>query len=285
MARTRPVALFLSMVLIGTASPSSAAPSRGDEVRGLRGVNRFTATTTSTALVRFPGRVDVSDVSVVHKGAGRIRGFILRKVGAFEQEGLRPVMHDVNIGRCLKKGCRAQEGHPLVTCFCSEPLSGVWELYVIADGAPVTVTLRIKGEKGSTRTRVTHPASSEFRTFRPRFQQQDGNNVYSSGGFTKLEHADFGVHGIWVDGDPYVASAIDDCLYRKDDVNPPGGLAFTPGCPTGGADPYVHSSTELSRGSVLLTTISHCCPIGMGGWYTTASTVTRHGAVALWIDF
>jgi hypothetical protein len=217
-----------------------------------------------------------------------VRGFILHKMGDYPQGG-RPAMENVAIGQCKTKGCNFREDPFYFTvCFCSsDDLPGLWELYVVADGAPVTVTFKLKGVHGEARVSVNDPVTSEIKTLRPRFYEEGpSSSVYSTGDFTTLDSSDYGLIGFWFTGVPYAASAGDDCIYWQGGTHPPEEQAFLPGCPTRpSADPFVFVNPSMGRGNVMWTTSGICCPVGLGGWFATAAEVKRHGAVALWIDY
>ena len=293
--RSSAVRLLASVVLVGALLPqttSSAAPEK--RVHVLKGVSTFTATTTSKTLVRFPKPVDLFDDFHLHyEGDGRVRGFILRKLGKYEQEGYRPVMESATIGQCKTRGCKSRkDDFTFIVCFCDSPkLTGTWELYVIADGAPVTLTFKSKNLTGRSRARVTDPVRTEIKTLDPRVHERNTDTVFSAGDYTKLKEADFGLMGLWTVGDPNAATAIGDCIYYDysdygyPTANPPEEVAFTPGCPTAYGDVYPYADPNGGRGGAIFTSASFCCPVGLGGWYATAAAVKRYGAVALWMDF
>lgn len=289
---SRSLKLLLVTALIAGLQPPAVVSAAGDGVHVLRGVSTFTATTTSKTLVRFPEPVKFSLENFVasYEGDGRIRGFILRRLGTYEQEGHRPVMQSVNIGQCETRGCKARKRHnfTFIVCFCnSRRLSGTWELYVLADGAPVTVTFKIKTLSGTTHVPVAGPVRSEIKTLEPRVHEDGTDTVFSAGDFTELNEANFGMVGLWVIGDPHSATAVGDCTYYPENrLTPPNeDVAFTPGCPL--SDGYTHPwvDPDLGEGGMVFTSASQCCPVGVGGWYATAAAVKDYGAVALWIDY
>lgn len=290
--RTWVALLLLPLLIAGVvpARPAGANPVRSGHV--LTGSSTFTASATSKTLVRFPHQVDHQDLQVSWKGAGRVRGFILRKLGSYEQEGFRPVMQGVSAGRCKKRGCAGQGDFRFVVCFCGkDDLVGGWELYVIADGAPVEVTIRIKGVAGRDDVAVTHRVPTDIRTLRPRVDDGATHSLVSAGDYADLDDVDFGLVGIWVDGDPHAASAIGDCNYYDfsefgyPSLLPPEEVAFLPGCPTGDGFVFPSVDTDGGAGGAFLTSSGFGKQVGVGGWYQTASVVKDYGAVALWIDF
>ncbi len=274
----------LALLIATLPTPISAAPNIS-EIHDLTGVTNFTAPTTSSTLIRIPRGVDFENLRPSYEGDGRVLGFIIRKTGEYEQEGYRPVMENVTVGQCTKRGCKARDGFSFTVCFCNEKdLPGVWELYVVADGAPVTVSFKIKGMQGHSSVRVSDPVTAEVATLKPRFQESDEHRIYSAGEFTRLKRADFGLVGLWVIGDPHVATAFGECIYYGSG-RLPDDVAFTPGCPTADGEAWAHPDPDAGRGGVIFTSAVFDNARGLGGWYATASTVQRYGAVGFWIDF
>ncbi|MDQ3939752.1 MAG: hypothetical protein M3238_00180 [Actinomycetota bacterium] len=288
--------LALVGVIVGVfpATPVSSAPPNGPQVHQLRGTSVFTASQTSSTLVRFPRAVDfLEEFRPSYEGNGRVTGFIMRKQGRYEQEGYRPVIESATIGQCKKRGCEGRDADfSFTVCFCnSRELTGTWELYVLADGAPVTVTFKSKPLDGRSTASVMQRAAAEIKTLDPRVQESTTKTLFSAGDYTRLKEADFGLVGLWVTGAPHAATAIGDCLYYDNgdygypSVAPPEEAAFLPGCPTGEGSAYPYVDQNGGGGGMIFTSASFCCPVGLGGWYTTAADVKRYGAVAFWIDF
>lgn len=244
-------------------------------------------------VVEFPAGIRPRDVRVSHEGNGRVVGVILRKLGKYEQEGSRPVLQNVSVGRCKERGCKSKKGgFSFTICFCGkEPMTGLWELYVIADGAPVTARIRIRGLAGSDKVRVDGPVSSEIQTLSPRVDDQTTHTVVSAGDYTGLPDVGFGVVGIWTEGEPHAASAVGDCLYYDyrdfgiPSVLPPEEVAFLPGCPTSSGNVFPVVDSDGGSGGAFLTSSGFGDQVGVGGWYTTAAIVKDYGAVAFWLDF
>ena len=275
--------LVLLVALVG--APASAGGQVGPTVV-LGGVSVFTASQTSSVLVRIPSGVELKDLKVSYKGRGRATGFIMRKLGRYEQEGYRPVYEDVAIRTCSERACGTGQRVASPWCLnCSrKSLPGVWKLYVVADGAPVTVTFKIEGADGRVSSQPSTEVRGQIKTLPVRLESGEGNHVYAAGGFSSLKRTDYGKVGMWALGDPHAATAADACLYYGKQRFP-DDVAWGPGCSLI-ADSYpVVRATPAGQGGVIYTSSAYDNPRGLGAWYSTASTVQSHGAVAFWIDF
>lgn len=277
--------LLLSVLLIMVVSPGVQAIEDRQPL-ALRHSTTFIASSTSRVLIRFPKRIDIlRDFNYSIEGHGRVEGFILRKSGRFEQEADRPLVLSINIGQCERRGCPGRESPPyLSTTNTGGKLSGVWDLYVIADGAPVSVSFVIDGLKGSRRVEVTDPVKAEVQTLAPTVHDTIAHSIFSAGDFTGLRTVDFGLVGLWFAGEPHGSSLFGDCLYFEEEDESSEEARFLPGCPTGQGQLRASTTPSADTWEVVFMS-SGCCPIGLGGWYASASAVTRYGAVALWIDF
>lgn len=288
-------ALIATLTIALALFPAATAQGRPErEVHVLTGVSKFTASATAKTLVRFPKPVTFfKEFKPSYTGDGRVTGFILRKLGHYEQEGYRPVMESASIGRCKESGCKSKgSDFTFIVCFCDdEKLAGTWELYVIADGAPVTVTFRSKNLGGTDHVSVREKANAQVQTLDPRVEESTGHTLMSAGDYTELDQADFGLVGLWAVGNPHAATTLGDCMYYdySDEGDlallPPEEIAFLPGCPTG--DGYVHPIIDPNggRGGAIFTSAGFGPTVGVGGWYQTAAVVQSYGAVAFWLDF
>ncbi|HEX2196462.1 MAG TPA: hypothetical protein VHJ76_06005 [Actinomycetota bacterium] len=284
----RNAAAAVAVALLTALLPASSVAGR-EAVHELRGRITFVADETGKARFAFPRAVALEDLRFGVRGDGRVYGFMMRKLGHYEQEGLRPVMSGVTIGTCMRRGCK-HRGHRFVfipAFNVGRKVSGTWEIAVVADGAPVEVTIGVKGERGGDVVRADGPVASEIRTLAPRVHERETDTLYSAGDFTRLRRAGYGLVGLWAIGAPHGASAFGSCTYHGGESvipTPSEESAFAPGCPT--SDSFEHvSPMPGERGGFVYTVGTYGNIRGLGGWYTTASAVERFGAVALWIDF
>lgn len=261
---------------------------------GLRVVDRsvtFVATETSRTQVRFAS-IAWDQIPHLHlRGQGRLYGFILRKTGDYEQESDRPHYKWIASAACDTRGCKtdpaehagaagSSHGRPVKT------LSGVWDVYVIADHARVEVDLSIAGSRGRDEIRVTGAVASELRTFAPTVHEAAGKTFYSGGGFTTLDDTDFAQSATWVYGAPYAASTAGLCSYMTED-QAPAQEAFLPQCP-GGPETFRLPMWDASTGALRQPVYSGAFvegERGLGAWHAAAGVIEEFAAVGFWIDY
>ena len=88
MIRTNQATASLALTLCLLMGPLSSATST-PRVHVLAGITKIETSTTSSVLVRFPRPVDFrSEFESWHEGAGRVRGFILRRLGDTSKKGI-----------------------------------------------------------------------------------------------------------------------------------------------------------------------------------------------------
>lgn len=186
--------LVLAVVAIAVvAAPSPAAPTR----LPLEGT-RFVTSSTAKVRVRFAQPVEFQKLKVHVEGRGRVYGFILRKLGAYDQEAFRPAIQDVVMGQCTRRGCKGKRPFHFTVGWNigQEPLTGEWDLYMIADGAPVTVAFG-KPSAITRRVVLSDSVEDEVLTLDPRVDLAGDRRVMSAGSFTSLDSVDFALLGIW----------------------------------------------------------------------------------------
>ena len=277
--------LLTTVAMIVTPVPNGSAQGAGIKPPVLQGTTTFSVSRTSTTAVSIPEGVTLRDIDISHRGQGRTRGVLLRKMGSFEQESDRPLLYDLVMRECSQRGCKGPARGSFTVCWCNGPdMSGKWRLYVLADGARVSGSFKIGELNGRSRLQPDERVKWEIRTLEPRIEEQATRTIYSSGAFSSLADVDFGAHVIWVEGDPYAASAMDNCVYDEFTTTPPEEAAFLPACPTR-INPYVYTNENIDRDRLSLRTFDAGSPFGLGGWYASASKVEENGSVAVWLDF
>ncbi|MEA2433280.1 MAG: hypothetical protein QOG54_737 [Actinomycetota bacterium] len=251
----------------------------------LVGETTFTTSTTKAATVSLPQPVPLDDVRVNIDGGGRVYGFMMRRLGEYEQEGYRPVINGVTIGACSRPGCKSQSDFMFIAAFnVGKKLTGTWKLYVIADQAPVNITFKLKGIAGSQSIVPTDHVDSEIVTLEPTVDETNTHTIYSAGGFSKLDHVDFGMVGLWTIGEPSGGTAYGECLYYGKNQRVPEETAFMPGCPAADGDVAAAPPGVGGPGGIIFSSGAYGGTRGVGGWYATPAVVHDYGAVGFWID-
>ena len=253
--RVAVTASLAALVALGVVAPTASlgAPGRGAaaDYPRLAGLNTFTATRTSRAVVDVVRAVDIP----VTPGDGHVRGLTVK--GAGRIVGLALVSPDGRLGlvqlemrTCFAVGCTSTEkgfgqlplattwGAPTPTGISKPPTTfrlpaGRYLLSVFTDGAPVTVTWRLPHLAGHCHLAL-RLAQHEQQATPAEQGQLAGSPVtprsYAEG--TGSVTTDIGVLGFAhrSDATPHAQSDVSWCIY--DQSGPPGGV-LAPGCPDG----------------------------------------------------
>ncbi|HEX2294156.1 MAG TPA: hypothetical protein VHN37_02480 [Actinomycetota bacterium] len=272
------------MALVVATLPTAANGVARSTGVVLEGRNVFRTSRTSVTTLHFPRPVDASLVEAAAEGSGRVYGFLLKESPAQGDGDLASVM----FGRCTRPACpgRGEPEQPFGFGI-DRKMSGTWHLYVIADGRPVTVTIRLRGLSGRTFTRPSGEVESEIKTLTPRVVSAGDENVYSAGDFSEVGggQAGFTSYAIWVRGARHAGTAAGDCVYHEyNPVTPPPEAAFVPGCPTTGF--YWTRFVEGDGGDAdfQFGLTMHGGAGGIGGWFATSATPVDTGGVAVFLD-
>lgn len=294
-------ACIASLGAVVLLAPASAAPKRetiaaeramsaNRQAPHLAGHSTFTASSTSRWLVRLPRDFDTMDIRTNFSGDGRVIGF-------FFFEATKPLAeaagyHGNMTGRCKREACKARKPFFKWTyrdnAWDTLP-KGLYEVYVLADGAPVTFEIELEGLSGRREFTGGTPVPSVIKTLPGSMSADNQTNVYSAGGFVDPEvvDPDFGLLGLWTVGTDSVATAYGDCYYYPGNLNTPPReeIAFLPHCPTGDSFEHRYVSQEpFQDDGFVYTSGNFGGPTGVGGWYSTVSIPEEFGAVAAWID-
>lgn len=250
-----------------------------------------TATHHSRALLTVPEDVSLGELKSSVAGGGRIAGYVLTNSGQEPQDD-DFIVYSLTFNRCTKRGC-PPAADPLPTRVSSGLTNnvipaGTYNLFVIADHAPVVVRFTNRYLSGSDDVRLRGKSFDvDLRTLRTHVSTTDGT-VFSAGDFTRLEPGrGMGMLGLWARGAPYAAAAFGNCFYFSDVLVVRRDVAFLPGCPTGSSAhryPGV-SSQPMAQGGVIYKSTYQELPMGIGGWAASAGVVNDFGAVALWLRF
>lgn len=276
---------MLAVAVVSALLPAAAANGTGRKPGVvLEGRNVFRTSETAATTVHFQRPFPTSRFDVSVEGSGRAYGFVLKESPAQGDGDLASVAY----GRCTRPACprRGEPDQPFGFGLGRE-MSGTWDLYVIADGRPVTVTLLLPGRSGETFTQPSERVESEIKTLTPRVVDAGDENVYSAGDFSDVGdgQAGFAAYGIWVHGAGHHGTVVGDCVYHEhNNVTPPSEAAFVPGCPTTGLVFPREIEGDGAAADFLFGLTMHGGAGGIGGWYATSATQVDTGGVAVFLD-
>lgn len=224
--------LLASLLLLHPqGSMASDAEASGQRQTALAGENNIRSRETGVfrAYVAEDSRLRYSrrkkDIHVF--GGGRLTGLLL------VQEGVRnPTrLYYLRLRECQSEGCRSGRSEEFLFGSWQDELvvpAGQYSVYVIADGAEVTATLRLRGLFGAREVRDLERVRASVAT-----RAGTAPGVYSDGHSFTFPDKGLSIAASWskeADSVPGLAGA---CLYR--DGQPGAALAYAPGCELRGA--------------------------------------------------
>lgn len=280
------IVILLSVLFVTTGDLASAG--NGRKALALRKNNRFTVHQSASLLVRLTRPVSLRDnFHVKVEGRGRLVGFAFQLQDRTIEPSRRPLIAGFHPGRCLRRGCR---GNPPPLFFYQgfnfsrlRLPRGLYRLYVIADGAPARLQIRLDNLHGGRVFRPSDPVTAEIKTLPVRVQEEVSQTVYSAGAASTLTGPGLTFVTLWVNSTEHLASVIGGCFYPKDP--PPAPVAFLPGCPTGESEEFINgprltNPTWFVYGATDITFLE-----AVGAYHVTAGRVQEVGSVALWMRY
>lgn len=239
----------LLVTLLAVGLPSSSASLGGTPERRvvLRGTNRILGSGIAGVGVRIPEGASVSFVerpnrfkgpssSVSVSGRGRAIGLILIPESSTDQASFFAAGR---FARCSEPGCKASSD---VVNFMfpgrfatgdgdrwQDLRGGDYNLYLLADGEPAEVTLKLRGLSGKQRLYPSQPAPIDFKTPETRISHLAGPSYFSAGSAFDGGRVGIaiGMLSVRSTSNP-VPSAYGVCSY--DGPRPPDQVAYGPHC-------------------------------------------------------
>ena len=288
------VAVFVATLL--PAPGQARSPEDGAVTLGA--VNTFTASTTAGLRVRIPNPATfepgVASRDIRVSGSGRMAGYVL--VEDDDDVERRVTLMTTWSRFCGRPGCGEDDpffwhggtnvGYDPDTKVRTLP-PGDYFLYVIADGTPVTVTLRLDGLSGRRRGELTDPVDAGIASPSPRAVVEPSKTTYWFG-----EEVEFsGPTGIAIplirfEMGRAVLNRREACYYH-DGPKAPEQVAYGPGCPRADLGMAVQETGYQDGGVVVDGYYSQVT--GKTGWgfgmnYLVAGEVRRADSLFFYLD-
>ena len=308
MSRTlvrRCVALATVVACYVPAAPPSAAVSTQLVLAGSLVV---TASHSASMTVWLPRAtpIDVYEDITVDAPRGRATALFLKRDGAWDA----PVVAVYHPGLCATSGCASEFPRSKIgflwTPGSTDGVSGVlpggrYTLYVVTDGAPMSVTIRLRGLSGRRTVAPGRSIRAEVAASAPSVAQPPASPVAFAGGSVRR----FGPRGganltlIWKETPTWVSkSATGICVYDHAPASTDTSPAYQFPCPNarGGVPPSVSGAvaagpalTPVGPGRFVSgTSAAFLVPpgeFGLGGYNNTTGPVTGAYIHQLWVHF
>ena len=184
-------AIVLTLALV--ASVPWVRPAQGTSARELRRINVISTTDSGMVRVHVPrtARWDATSLNqpggdIRIEGRGRYVGLIITEDSNKRWPEL--VGSASHYGGCRSRGCAPTDDALDDTDGGGMLSPGKYRFYVVADGAPVKIVLKLDGLSGRTALRLNEPIEANIFSPKPVFH--DNINTYFSSGVTSLQEGD-----------------------------------------------------------------------------------------------
>ncbi len=296
-----------------------AASAGGPRAPRLGATTIISGSEPAVAFVRVesPATVDVHEdfrsargpsPSISITGGGRFAGFVLVK------ETSRDTSENFLIaGRfsdCASRGC-ASEKKPMnyvsPSNIAGSPSGfvdldpGRYRLYLIADGTPVRIVLRLDGLEGRSSISPTTPAAVDLRAPSVHVSHNDGPAVWAAGSTYEGGAEGLIVVNMFVESRNLDRVGLGGCVYAYPTAPPEeaaygphctalaqalgGGFAFTYRPPEGPRRESVYLTARLGYGEGSLPFQNLDGRYGVGVWYASNAPIDDSGAMAFLLRY
>ncbi|HYO60962.1 MAG TPA: hypothetical protein VEU29_03585 [Actinomycetota bacterium] len=290
------LAALCSAVVLTAPAPAAAARTAPPQ---LAGVTRIVGDTTSAMWVTVPHKASFTwkldenpDVRI--DGGGRMAGVVITE-GDFGDRGRLFAM----MGRasfCRARGCTSEDTHQFLTGQNPHQApsdkfvlpAGRYLLYLIADGAPASVTLRLHGLPGKARIVPRTPVDAEVHVPTPQTEVMGPDEkVYWFGDAGTID-ADAGLiaGAMSLDTKNWSRGSWGSCLQRV--VLEPEPVGYSPACPAGASARTTVGSPVPGDQHIHDTSIWNVAPggrWGLGMNYVAVADVQSVAAVTLYLPY
>ena len=292
------LAAFSCVLPAATQAPASAAQSSTPPA--LSGITRIMGDTTSATWVTVPKEARFSwrygpNPDVTIQGGGRMAGVVITEAD-FSDRARRFTMA-ARASFCDSPGCTSDDTHQFVVGSMPGATNRDWIvlppgrylLYLVTDGAPVSVTLRLHGLSGKSKLLPGTPVDAEFHAPSPETEVVGPEKKAYWFGDSGTLDADAGLiaGALSIQANNWMQGTYGSCLQR--DVRSPEPVAFSPACPAGTAtrttegNPAGSGPRPIHQHSIW--TVSPGGDWGLGLNYVAAADVQRAGAVTMYLPY
>lgn len=247
------VAALLAATVLVVPRPAVAVPRApfGTTFTSARG-GAAAFTLTRPVSFRYVAGTGIPEIAV-NGPVGRMTGIVIA------QEGIKPdsgaALYTFRFNGCWSSACRTPPDEKLFPQTMAGSLrvpqtpnadgsttltlpAGRYRAHVVADGAPVSVTVRFPGLPGRGRIPATARSLATAKTAESAFANSpQGQVLYSAGASAPLPGALGVLVAVMETRTAMHASTVGGTCYYAD-TEPPNGL-FLPGCPRGAAAPLI----------------------------------------------
>lgn len=289
---TRALVALLMFSATMTAVPASGEPRHGATIAPLGRITKIQADESAWMRVRLGRDVPLfpsMPATVKFEGNGRALAILLVREKADGTLDWSQNLSGHHLGQCAQEACAPktlQRGWLAARGAGRRPTlrAGTYRLYVVTDGAPITVTLGLGLLEGRTTLRPTQPATTRVKTLTPRLHETTTGMVYSAGDVSPFRGGGLSLVGLWVKGVEDEHAVLGDCIYEDE---PPTieTIAYLPEvCPT----TYYrgiqsNGSTDPDNYDIGFNLALDYIPAALGTWYASRYPVEDAGSVALWL--
>jgi hypothetical protein len=163
--------------------------------------------------------------------------------------------------------------------------AGAYNLFILADGSPATVTLRFRELEGHIQLAPKTPAQLDLRQLQPQIPIPGNQAAYTARGYRSLETYGMGFSISWLVAPTHIASEVGACLFLRDPLadvysrlpgrcwDGGGGSAQWVTIPPRGFATATYGNSVLSPGEW-----------GLGGYFESVSQVNRFGCLVFWLE-
>lgn len=295
--RVMPVIALVAVIAV--PGRTAAAPAARSSIPTLAGKTTATATNSAYIRVHLPIAVHYEQIDVVELvGDGRAVGFALVKERNGRVRKNAAILEAVRFGDCFEEACATDYPFDAWGAGGTGPTPGkslypvyppgIYRLYLIADGAPATVTLEFSELTGETTITPTTPARALVQNLTPRLPVGPTRSLYSAG-----DVAPFRGHGLTymfqkIEAPGNGTAIYDACIYWDEPPAQEATAYLPPDCPKGmpqGHRPTIKEYNDQDEEHLGYQVGIYALPAAIGNWYATTTPADVGGSVAVWLKF